>query len=109
MSHPTMTAPSAAVGVTSTTGGASHEHTGQDCCPDCDLPPFTRNHYFTGKLLVERDFSDEQRYYVDKLRHHEQRLHGWGVVCGLKVDQHENPGCRDRFVCVEPGTAVDCC
>lgn len=78
-------------------------------CPACDIGPFTRNHYFTGKLLVERDFTDEQRYYVEKLRHHHQRLHGWGAVCGLKVKEHESQACRDRFVCVEPGTAIDCC
>src|SRR5947209_3012117 len=78
-------------------------------CPSCDIGPFTRNYYFTGKLLVERDFTDEQSYYVNKLRHHHQRLHGWGVVCGLKVVQHENQACQTRFVCVEPGTAIDCC
>src|SRR5215204_811361 len=78
-------------------------------CPACDIGPFTRNHYFTGKLLVERDFTDEQRYYVDKLRHHNQRLHGWGVVCGLRVKEHSTAACRNRFVLVEPGTAIDCC
>jgi len=78
-------------------------------CPDCAIGPFTRNHYFTGKLLVERDFCDEQRYYIDKLRHHHQRLHGWGVVCGLKVVPHDTPACRTRFVCVTAGTAIDCC
>ena len=78
-------------------------------CPDCAIGPFSRNHYFNGKLLVERDFTDEQRYVVDKMRHHQQRLHGWGVVCGLRVVQHDDPACRTRFVCVEPGTAVDCC
>jgi hypothetical protein len=89
-----------------------HRHSATPCqpgCPACDFGPFTRNHYFTGKLLVERDFRDEQRYYIDKLRHHHQRLHGWGVVCGLKVTPHENSACRDRYVCVEPGTAIDCC
>lgn len=78
-------------------------------CPECEIEPFTRNHYFTGKLLVERDFRQEQEYYVDKLRLHAQRLHGSGVVCGLKVVQHDNPACRDRFVCVQPGFAIDCC
>jgi DNA-binding beta-propeller fold protein YncE len=86
----------------------SHDKTNSHC-PACDYGPFTRNNYFTGKLLVERDFTDEQRYYVDKLRHHNQRLHGWGVVCGLKVKQHANESCRNRFVCIEPGTAIDCC
>lgn len=78
-------------------------------CPECDIGPFTRNHYFTGKLLVERDFNDEQRYLMDKFRHHHQRLHGEGVVCGLKVVQHDDEACRDRYLVIEPGTAVDCC
>ncbi|MET0649818.1 MAG: hypothetical protein ABW208_24670 [Pyrinomonadaceae bacterium] len=86
-----------------------HDKTNTSGCPSCDIGMFTRNHYFTGKLLVERDFTDEQRYHVEKLRHHNQRLHGWGVVCGLRVKQHENPACRGRYVCVEPGTAIDCC
>src|SRR5215467_458854 len=88
---------------------AMKETSATTACPECEISAFTRNHYFTGKLLVERDFRQEQAYYVDKLRLHEQRLHGWGVVCGLKVKQHENPACRDRFVCIEPGLAIDCC
>jgi len=78
-------------------------------CPECDIGPFTRNHYFTGKLLVEADFTDEQLYNIEKMRHHEQCLHGWGVVCGLKVKQYDNPACQNRFVYIEPGTAIDCC
>jgi DNA-binding beta-propeller fold protein YncE len=78
-------------------------------CPECDTGPFVRNHYFTGKLMQAVDFDAEQRYGVDKLRHHHRRLHGWGAVCGLKVKEHPQPGCRSRFVCVTPGTAIDCC
>ena len=78
-------------------------------CPTCGIEGFSRNNFFTGKLLVERDFTDEQHYYIDKARYHNQRLHGWGVVCGLKVKQHPNEVCRDRYVCVESGSAVDCC
>ena len=87
----------------------THHHGSQTSCPACDIGPFVRNHYFTGKLMLERDFSDETRFHMEKLRHHHQRLHGWGVVCGLKVKQHEQEQCRDRFVCIEPGTAIDCC
>ena len=87
----------------------SHNGTAQLACPACNYGPFTRNNYFTGKLLVERDFTDETRFHMEKLRHHEQLLHGSGVVCGLKVEPHPNEACRDRFVCVEPGSAVDCC
>ena len=84
--------------------------TADPCTPapsGCDVGPFTRNHYFTGKLLTERDFTDEQRYVVEKVRHHHQRLHGWGVVCGLEVTPHENPECQRRYVYVGPGTAID--
>ena len=80
-----------------------------DVCPACEFGPFTRNAYWTGKLMLARDFVDEQHYVTEKMRHHNQKLHGTGVVCGLKVVQHAEPKCRDRFVCVEPGTAVDCC
>ena len=78
-------------------------------CPPCAPAPFGRNNYFTGKLLVERDFTDEQQYHAGMLRHHQKHLHGRGVVCGLKVKPHPSPACRDRFVVVEPGTAIDCC
>jgi hypothetical protein len=78
-------------------------------CVECDITQMARNNYFTGKLLVERDFTDEQRYVLGKLRRHNQRLHGWGTVCGLKVVPHPNPGCQDRFVVIQPGTAIDCC
>jgi hypothetical protein len=86
-----------------------HQQIQADCAACGAIGSFTRNHYFTGKMLLVGDFDTEQRYVVDKLRHHHQRLHGWGVVCGLKVKPHGNPDCRDRFVIVEPGTAVDCC
>ncbi len=86
----------------------THRHDPEQC-PSCDLGAFSRNNFFTGKLLVERDFTDEQTYVSDKIRHHNRRLHGWGVVCGLRVKQHPSSDCRDRFVCIEPGTALDCC
>ena len=52
----------------------SHNGTPQLSCPACNYGPFTRNNYFTGKLLVERDFTDETRFHMEKLRHHEQLL-----------------------------------
>ena len=78
----------------------------RDCVP-CDLDRFCRNNYFTGKLLTARDLLLEQRYARDKLRLHHRVMHGWGVVCGLKVKPH--PYCPDRRLIVEPGVAVDAC
>src|ERR1700758_5441572 len=77
-----------------------------DCLP-CNIPPFCRNNYFTGKLLTERDFTAEQQYTADKLRLHHVALHGWGVVCGLKVKPH--PVCPHLRIVVEPGQAIDAC
>jgi DNA-binding beta-propeller fold protein YncE len=74
---------------------------------DCKTRALTRNHYFTGKLLVERDFTDEQWFFREKIRLHHQRLHGTGVVCGLEIRQHD--GCPDRLVSLRPGSAIDCC
>ncbi len=84
------------------------EQTAHECKPiPCDIPEFCRNNYFTGKLLTERDLTAEQRYLIDKLRLHHIALHGWGVICGLKVRSH--PHCPDRRAIVEPGLAVDSC
>jgi hypothetical protein len=76
-------------------------------CLPCNIPPFSRNHYYTGKLLTERDFTAEQKYMADKLRLHHVALHGWGIVCGLKVMPH--PHCPALRIVVEPGLAVDGC
>ncbi len=87
-----------------------HRHADPVAChDDCAPSAPTRNHYFTGKLLVERDFVDEQWYFREKIRLHHQRLHGTGVVCGLRIRQHPNVSCQDRLVILEPGSAIDCC
>jgi DNA-binding beta-propeller fold protein YncE len=78
-------------------------------CPECEIPQLARNHYFTGKLLLARDLTDEQCFHVGKDRRHNQRLHGWGTVCGLRVLEHGTPACRSQYVLIEPGTAIDCC
>ncbi|MEP6859872.1 MAG: hypothetical protein ABJE66_04590 [Deltaproteobacteria bacterium] len=78
-------------------------------CPTCQASALTRNYYFTGKLMVERDFTDEQHYFRERLRLHNQRSHGSGVVCGLAVTQHTSQACRDRYLLLEPGSAIDCC
>ncbi|GGJ24233.1 hypothetical protein [Neoroseomonas lacus] len=88
----------------------THHHAGPCSCDEaCEPHSLTRNHYFTGKLLVERDFTDEQHYFREKIRLHHQRLHGVGVVCGLDLTPHPNPACRDRMFVLQPGSAIDCC
>lgn len=84
----------------------------QDCANEqmeCDYIAEERNRYFTGKYLTARDFADEQAYFLSRHRLHNRLLHGWGIVCGLKVVRHPNPDCRKRWVVVHPGIALDCC
>src|SRR5579859_1256038 len=70
-------------------------------------PQMARNNYFTGKLLVERDFTDEQAYMVEKQLRHQHALHGSGCVSGLRVRQHPEPARRDSYLVIEPGLAID--
>ncbi|MEH2316516.1 YncE family protein [Nostoc sp.] len=78
-------------------------------CLDCELPTQERLNYFTGQFLTERDLRADQAYHIGKHRQHNRYLHGHGSVCGLKVTQHPNPACRDRFIVLEAGLALDCC
>lgn len=78
-------------------------------CPECVPRLPLRNHWFWGKHVVPRDLTDEQVFFLEKLRLHHQRLHGTGIVCGLELRQHPNPACRDRLVVLTPGSAIDCC
>src|SRR5438067_12663275 len=71
--------------------GCKDPGTREKACLCCDIPVFCRNNYYRGKLLTEREFADEQRYLIDKMRLHSVALHGWGVVCGLVVKPHPNP------------------
>jgi hypothetical protein len=90
-----------------------HERSNQGCppaaCQACEPQTPLRNHYFFGKLMDVPDFDVEQQYLVEKFKRHHRRLHGTGVICGLEVVAHANPACRDRYVVVQPGAALDCC
>lgn len=78
-------------------------------CVPCGLHQPMRNHYFDGKFLVARDFSDEQDYFRGHRQMHNAHLHGAGTVCGLKLIEHPSETCRREFVVCEPGMALDCC
>src|SRR5262249_27383292 len=78
------------------------------CAVECGYIATERNRYFTGKYLSDRDFADEQAYHISRHRLHNRILHGWGVVCGLRVLKHPNPECKNWAV-VRAGIAIDCC
>src|SRR6266568_7224006 len=76
---------------------------------DCGYIAKERNRYFTGKYMTARDFADEQSYFLSHHRLHNRLLHGWGIVCGLKVIRHPSPNCKATWVVIQPGIALDCC
>lgn len=78
-------------------------------CVPCGLHTPRRNAYFDGKLLLARDFEDEQVYHTAKRQLLNATLHGTGTVCGLRVVQHPAIDCRRAFAVLEPGLALDCC
>ena len=78
-------------------------------CLPCGLHQPARNAYFDGKMLVARDFTDEQDYERGHRQMHNALLHGTGTVCGLKVVAHPSEDCRREFAVLEPGYALDCC
>lgn len=75
----------------------------------CGRIAFERNRYFTGKYMTARDFSDEQGYFLSRHRLHNRFFHGWGVACGLGIVPHPDAACRERWVVVRAGLALDCC
>jgi len=61
-----------------------------------------RPNYFTGQLLGQEDFLDEQNYQISLHRDASRWLHSWGVVMGLEVSILDA-----TTILVKPGTAVD--
>ncbi len=79
------------------------------CDTGCDSAVVERNRYFTGKYMTARDFAGEQEYFLNRNRLHNRLLHGWGIVCGLRVMEHPNEECKKNWVVVKSGVAIDCC
>lgn len=86
----------------------------EGCCPAYEAgigaaePELERNRYFTGKHMRARDFAADTRYLLDRHRLHNRLLHGWGIVCGLEVRHHPDKDCRNDWIEIEPGLAIDC-
>ena len=55
----------------------------------CASPGLERPRYFPRQLITDTEMSLEQEYFRDRLRLHNRLLHGWGVVCGALVEDHE--------------------
>jgi hypothetical protein len=76
-----------------------------DADPCQELTPLKRPRYFAGQMLTEQDLRDGQAYVRGKDKQHNRYLHGYGVVCGLRVVPASPP--RRRRVVVEAGLALD--
>ena len=69
--------------------GCQHEFKPLETCPQCEFEAFVRNHYFTGKMMGAAEFRTESHFHTEKMRHHNARLHGAGVV--LRAAQTKSP------------------
>jgi len=63
-----------------------------------------RSRYFYSMLLEEPDMTVEQEFHLGNARRHVAEMHGFGTVCGLRV---EETGCHEEVV-LKQGVAVDC-
>lgn len=64
-----------------------------------------RVRYFSRQLMTAEDMTAEQNYFRQKLRRHARYLHGWGVVCGCRVES-VNASSHPWRVRVCPGYVV---
>ncbi|WP_052063672.1 hypothetical protein [Nitrincola sp. A-D6] len=81
---------------------------GGDCAP-CGLHEPRRNAFYDGKMLTARDLTAEQTYMTAMRHLGNMLLEGEGTVCGLKLEQHPNDGCRDTHIILRRGMALGCC
>jgi len=74
--------PIAVGGATSTAGAVL-----ADCheCRTGDLESLERARFFPRQLVGPDDLTADQRYFREKHRRHNRLLHGWGIVCGVRV------------------------
>ncbi|MFP2925255.1 hypothetical protein ACLESO_08555 [Pyxidicoccus sp. 3LG] len=64
----------------------------------------SRLRYFNGQFLLEKDFTDQQRYHINRQELHHGLLHVWGIAEGLSVSLKEGEPAK---LVVAPGAAVD--
>lgn len=76
------------------------------------LDPYKRVRYSLGMVLGPDEFEQNLIYFMERDRLHQRALHGYGTVCGLKVEQRRDPDAPTVMVTppevlVWPGLAVD--
>ena len=73
----------------------------------CNLVCFERPNYFCGHLLTDTDLSKEQQYVIEKHKLYNRTLHGWGIVCGLRLTCGDDECCGS--IVIDEGYAIDDC
>ena len=98
----------------STTAPTAHPPAKQPCgcgCGGaCDYGPFSRNNYWYGKLMLPQDFTDEQTYLRDKIRHAQPAAARYRR--GLRADRARRTpslAAGTASSTSPPGLALDCC
>jgi hypothetical protein len=71
-----------------------------DCheCRAADLVSLERTRWFARQIVGPDDLTQDQLYFRERHRRHNRLLHGWGIVCGARVQRAG--GCK---VVIEPG------
>ena len=77
--------------------------TNNNCHIECKQGKFKRLNPYNGMLLSDEDFLQEQKYFREKMKLH-NRLHGYGVVCGLELLPNDP---ADFHIIVKLGMALD--
>ncbi len=75
--------------------------------PATDTEALKRPSYFSGQLLDVGTLRAEQNYFREKLRRHNRRLHGIGIISGLGVSVSRADDQGGLRIIVEPGYAID--
>jgi hypothetical protein len=78
----------------------------------CAMLPaeFVRVRYYFGQRLGVMELNDQFLYHAGKMVFHNSRLHGFGVLCGLKVEKQKPPaGTASTVLRVSAGAAIDPC
>jgi len=66
--------------------------------------------YYFGQRLGVMELGDEALYHAGKMAFHNARLHGFGVVCGLKAEKQKPPsGTQSTVLRVSTGAGIDPC
>jgi hypothetical protein len=80
---------------------------------ECGLLPaeFIRVRYYYGQRLGVMELNDQALYHAGKMAFHNARLHGSGVVCGLRAEREKPiaPATQSTVLRVSAGAALDPC